>query len=78
MEIAVEVEESNTYIPHRVRATATKTGAWKLPDNYEYYFDEPLASAMVQHFRKEKKTWGRPKVLEFGSGTGKYPLGNPV
>ena len=67
-----KVGRSSNYIPHKVRATATKTGAWNLPDNYEYYFDESLASSLVQHFWKEKRSWGRPDVLEFGSGTGKY------
>ena len=67
-----QVRRSNTYVSDRIRARATESGAWKLPDGYEYYFDEPLASAMVQHFWDEKKTWGRPNVLEFGSGTGKY------
>lgn len=63
----------DTYIPHTIRATATKTGAWKLPAGYEYYFDEPLARAMIQYFKKEKKSWDKPpKVVEFGSGTGKY------
>ena len=67
-----QVGRSNTYTPHKIRASATESGAWKLPDGYEYYFDEALASAMVQHFWKERKAWGRPNVLEFGSGTGKY------
>mmetsp|Transcript_5114 Transcript_5114/g.16360 ORF Transcript_5114/g.16360 Transcript_5114/m.16360 type:complete len:244 (+) Transcript_5114:2887-3618(+) len=66
------VEKSDTFFPHSIRATATKTGAWKLPSGYEYYFDEPLARAMVQYFKKEKKSWGRPEIVEFGSGTGKY------
>lgn len=67
-----KVGRSSNYIPHKVRATATKTGAWNLPDDYEYYFDESLASSLVQHFWREKRNWGRPNVLEFGSGTGKY------
>lgn len=67
-----QVRKISSYVPHRVRATATQTGAWKLPDGYEYYFDESLASAMVQHFQRKKKNWGKANVLEFGSGTGKY------
>jgi hypothetical protein len=58
-----QVRRSNTYVSDRIRARATESGAWKLPAGYEYYFDEPLASAMVQHFWDERKTWGRPDVL---------------
>lgn len=60
-------------MPHKVRATATKTGAWQLPAGYEYYFDEPLARAMITYFKQKEKFWSKsPSVIEFGSGTGRY------
>ena len=67
-----EQSSTSTFVPHKVRATATKTGAWHLPEGYEYYFDEPLARAMVAYFKQEGKFWATPSVIEFGSGTGKY------
>eukprot|EP00245_Coleochaete_scutata_P007583 TRINITY_DN23050_c0_g1_i1.p1 TRINITY_DN23050_c0_g1~~TRINITY_DN23050_c0_g1_i1.p1 ORF type:complete len:306 (+),score=70.52 TRINITY_DN23050_c0_g1_i1:106-1023(+) len=43
----------------------TKTGAWELPDDYDYFLDIPLAQALSCIFEND---W----VLELGAGTGHY------
>lgn len=68
----LELSRTATFVPHKIRATATNTGAWQLPEGYEYYFDERLAHAMVTYFKQKEKFWSKPSVIEFGSGTGKY------
>lgn len=55
--------------PHKVEAfEISPRGAWLCKDAARYHFDEPLAKALVELFKKEKAE----SILDLGCGAGKY------